>query len=112
MVVASNPGLIAQFGFTPPVPCSIHAARGRDGADRVLLAAAAPEWVARRFARLVIASGDAAFVDLARAVRALGVAVVVVARAEGLAGRLRRAGCSVVEFDAGLPDAHRVVEAA
>jgi hypothetical protein len=44
--------------------------RGPDGADKVLLAEADPTDVARRFDRLVIASGDHIFGALANEVRA------------------------------------------
>ncbi|MBA2632897.1 MAG: hypothetical protein H0U86_07870 [Chloroflexi bacterium] len=59
--VASCPPVIAEIGFTPPVPCRLFAARGEDGADLQLLAHAPPELVRRRVERLVIGSGDHIF---------------------------------------------------
>ena len=51
--------------------------RGPDGADTALLRAAPPEWIVRRFDRLIIGSGDHIFASLARTVRAFGVDVTV-----------------------------------
>ena len=39
----------------------MHAVHGRDGADTMLLAQMPPELVAKRFARLVVGSGDGIF---------------------------------------------------
>ncbi|MGZ4755217.1 MAG: hypothetical protein ACXWA9_09930 [Acidimicrobiia bacterium] len=49
VVVAANPGLVAQIAFDLPVPCSPHAARGENGADLILLAQAEPGFVADRY---------------------------------------------------------------
>ncbi len=95
IVVAANPGLIREIGFDLTLPCSLHAARGDDGADLILLAQAEPGWVAARFDRLVIGSGDAEFVDAALAVRDLGTPVVVVSRRSSLSGRLQGEGLGV-----------------
>ena len=73
---------------------------GPDGADRVLLERADPDWVADRFDRLVVGSGDHAFAPLVAEVRDRGVDAVVVARPRQLAGALRRTGARVVV----LPD--------
>jgi hypothetical protein len=64
---------------------------GRDGADRRLLDAAPPEWVAERFDRLVIGSGDHAVAPMAAAAAARGVGVTVVARPRQLSRELRLA---------------------
>jgi hypothetical protein len=69
--------------------------RGPDGADRALLDEAPPAWVADRFERLVIGSGDRAFAPLALAVRAAGREVVAVARPRQLSAALRRAATCV-----------------
>jgi hypothetical protein len=90
VILASNPGLVAEVAFRLDVPCSLHACKGIDGADTMLLALASPEFVARRYDRLVIGSGDGAFVSLARATRLAGVDVLVVARADGCARRLQK----------------------
>lgn len=73
---------------------------GPDGADRVLLERADPDWVVARFERLVVGSGDHAFAPLVAEVRDRGVDAVVVARPRQLAGVLRRTGARVVA----LPD--------
>jgi hypothetical protein len=63
---------------------------GPDGADRALLTAVADlEWVVARFDRVIVGSGDGIFVSLAEAVRALGIAVGVVAPEHGLSRHLR-----------------------
>lgn len=86
--VASCPPIIAEVAFTPPVSCSFFAARGEDGADMRLLAQAPPEWVVRRFGRLVIGSGDGIFAARAAAVRDLGVGIEIVSRRDALSPRL------------------------
>ena len=65
----------------------------------MLLALATPQLVARRYARLVIGSGDGAFARLATAARELHVPVLVVARADGCSNRLRRFDHVFVETD-------------
>ena len=89
VIVASNPHLVAKIAFDAPVPWSLHAAFGEDGADTMLLSHAPPEWVARRFGRLVVGSGDHIFAPRAAHARALGVEVLVVARADGCSHQLR-----------------------
>ena len=49
VIVASNPGLIRKLVFDLPVPCNVHAGRGRDGADIMLLSPRRRELVARRY---------------------------------------------------------------
>jgi hypothetical protein len=95
VVIAANPGLMAQIAFDLPVPCNVHAARGADGADRILLAQADPGFVADRYDRLVVGSGDGAFTDTALAVRDRGVPVVIVADGRSLSGWLQGAGLGV-----------------
>jgi hypothetical protein len=90
VIVAANPHLLAKVVFDLPVPCNAHSACGRDGADRELLARAAPEFVASRYGRLVVGSGDHIFASRAHAVRELGADVLVVARADGCSSRLYR----------------------
>jgi len=48
---------------------------GRDGADRVLISMVSPLFVADRFDRVVIGSGDGAFGGLVSDLRALGLSV-------------------------------------
>ena len=71
--IASNPGLMRHVVFAPPVPWNAHATCGPDGADVMLLSLAPPELIVRRYARLVIGSGDDIFAARANAARALGV---------------------------------------
>lgn len=90
VIIASNPGLMRHVVFEPPVPWNAHATWGPDGADVMLLSLAPPELVVRCYDRLVIGSGDHIFAARAQAARALGVEVLVVARAGSCSSRLRR----------------------
>ena len=84
VVIAAHPSLGRQIAWDPPVEWRLHTAYGTDGADLALLTHAAPEFVARRVQRLVIGSGDHAFIPRARAARDLGVGVMIVSRADAL----------------------------
>jgi uncharacterized LabA/DUF88 family protein len=55
--------------------CSVRVGRGQDGSDLQLLNDAKPEWLAARFERVVIASGDGIFAPLAQKLIDLGVIV-------------------------------------
>ena len=90
VIIASNPALMRHVVFEPPVPWNAHATCGPDGADLMLLSLSPPELVVRRYARLVVGSGDGIFASRANAARDLGVDVLVVARADGCSRRLRR----------------------
>jgi hypothetical protein len=74
--------------------------RGRDGADRALLAVLRDELdPTRRYAELVLASGDGIFADEVARLRARGLAVTVVSRPQNLSRRLRiAAGTRAVWF--------------
>ena len=85
VVLAANPGLLRAVVFDLPVPCNAHAVTGADAADLMLLDQAEPAFVAARFGRLVVGSGDHEFLTTALAVRDLGVPVVVVSRRGSLA---------------------------
>ncbi len=98
VLVAAHPEIIRQIGFEPPVSCSLHATAGDDAADRMLLAHAPAELVARRYSRLVVGSGDGIFAGRAVAARARGVGVAVVARADGCSTRFRRGAFPVLDF--------------
>jgi len=100
VVVAADHEIIQQIGFDKPVTCSLHAVRGEDAADTVLLAGAPAERVARRYDRLVFGSGDHIFLRRAKAARALGVGVLIVARPGACFAGYRRAGFPVRSFDA------------
>ncbi|MBM3675192.1 MAG: NYN domain-containing protein [Actinobacteria bacterium] len=93
--LAANPGLLREVAFDLPVPCNPHAVRGDDAADAMLLSHAVPEWVAARFDRLVVGSGDHAFAPRAVAVRDLGVPVVIVSRPGSLSSALQGRGLGV-----------------
>jgi hypothetical protein len=93
--VAGNPWLMVELGWSQidsaaPVECHRFAARGPQGADNKLLEAAPLAWVARRFDRLVVGSGDGVFADRLAAARASGLSVRIVSRPEALSGRLAR----------------------
>jgi hypothetical protein len=90
VIIASNPSIIREVSFELPAPANVHATRGEDGADVMLLSLAPPEFVARRYRRLVIGSGDGIFAARARATTELGVQVLVVAREGGCSRRLQR----------------------
>ncbi|WP_193753583.1 NYN domain-containing protein [Microbacterium testaceum] len=62
--------------------------RGRDAADRALLAEIDVAWVAARFDRVVIASGDHIFTGMALALREAGVSVMLVARSMHISASL------------------------
>jgi hypothetical protein len=98
--VAANPALALEFAWNLPVEASLHTASGPDGADLALLAHAAPEFVERRAGRMVIGSGDHAFIPRALAARARGVGVLVVARAESVARGWFAHGFPVIPLDA------------
>jgi hypothetical protein len=69
---------------------AVRPARGVDGADRVLVGWARPSEVVGRYDRVVVASGDHAFVDLVIELDAFGLEVGVVSRPEALSRRLER----------------------
>src|SRR5215213_11074025 len=107
VILATNPWLMARVVFDLPVECSRHAVHGRDGADTMLLSLAPPEYVVKRYGRLVVGSGDAIFARRAEAVRDGGLAVDVVARPDGCSTRLHRFPCTYL-----TPHARDVVLAA
>ena len=96
VVVAVNPGMAQHFAFTDHTPCQLLVRRGRDGADLALLGWGSPAFVAARFERLVVASGDGIFAGIVGAVRARGVRVEVLYGNGSVSGRLRRHGVPLV----------------
>jgi hypothetical protein len=106
--VAGNPWLMVELGWSQldssgrllsgRVDCHRFAARGPQGADNKLLEAAPLAWVARRFDRLVVGSGDGVFADRLAAVRASGLSVQVVSRRESLSHRVERLGVPIEWF--------------
>jgi hypothetical protein len=89
VVLGSGPLLAVAAGRAWPGGRLV-VGRGVDGADRALLRAADPTFLAARFDRIVVASGDHAFAGLVGELRARGVAVVVVSRPGALSADLRR----------------------
>jgi len=75
-----------RFGYDP------------DGADRALLRVIDPRVAAGRFDRVVIGSGDGAFVALAEGLTGAGRRVDVVSRQGALSRRLARAATVVVRL--------------
>ena len=89
-VIGAGPTLAVAAGLAWP-GCQLRIGRGIDGADRALLDAVEPAFAASHYDRVVIGSGDHAFVPLVAALRARGVPVVVVVRdRRSLALDLRR----------------------
>lgn len=98
--VAGNPWLMVELGWSQidaagrllsdRVDCHRFAARGPQGADNKLLEAAPLAWVARRFGRLAVGSGDGVFAKPLAAARAAGLSVRVVSRPESLSRRVAR----------------------
>lgn len=80
-------------------------AHGIDGADRALLAEAAPAFVSTHDDRVVVASGDHGFAPLVVELDAAGVWVCVVNRREALARRLREVAPVVWYLGGGLAPA-------
>ena len=95
--LAMNPGLAKRIGWASVVPCRLHCACGTDGADLALLAHAAPEFVARRFERLVVGSGDHIFVPAPGPPRSRGRGQVV-SRPASLSHEWHRAGFTICEL--------------
>lgn len=95
VVVAASGLVMSEAVWFLPTGIRAHLANGADGADRVLLAAGDAVWIAARFDRLVIGSGDHAFVELADEVRSLGARVDVVVGRGRCSARYRTAGHTV-----------------
>jgi len=86
LVVGVNP-MLAHVAREVLPTARLVVGKGPDGADHALLGAAvSAEFVAARFARLIIGSGDGAFIQLAQEVRSLGVEVTAI----GMAGHVHR----------------------
>lgn len=91
LLVACNPALLFHSADCFP-GARLLGAHGPDGADRALLGALADvDWIAARFDRVVIGSGDHCFAPVLTALRARGIMAGVVAREGSISGSLRRA---------------------
>ena len=78
-VIAAGPTLAIAAGLAWP-GAQLRFGHGIDGADHALLDAVEPAFAAEHYDRVVIASGDHAFVPLVAALRSRGAAVVLVVR--------------------------------
>lgn len=87
-VIACNAALVVPVHEVWP-GAHMLVGRGPDGADRALLGVCNPADIARRYARVVLGSGDHIFAPFAASLRAHGVPVDVISRPEALSGRLR-----------------------
>ena len=88
MRIGCNPALVpAVFRVTGQRPYARH---GENGADLALLDSVdSPEWIAQRYYRVVIGSGDGIFADFAESLTRLGVPVNVVGRAGTISRRFQ-----------------------
>jgi hypothetical protein len=77
VIIGSGPALAVAAGLAWP-GARLLLGHGIDGADRALLDAVDVDFVAAHYDRVVIASGDHCFAQLARSLRAAGLDVTVV----------------------------------
>lgn len=91
VVIGVNPANTISSSHAFP-GCRFVTGHGPDGADLALLGAASDiKWVARRFDRVVIGSGDHCFVPLATDLGNLGIVVMVVSWETSLSRELEKA---------------------
>lgn len=99
VVVGCHPAERLAVGLGWGGPLRIVGRRGPDGADLALMDVLDHERVDRRFADLVIASGDGAFAEPVRRFARRGLRVTVVAPVRSVGRRLRSvAGLALVPF--------------
>lgn len=96
-VATSAPATIVDAGRAWPEARALFRP-GHDGADHCLLAVIREENLGKRFAHVVIASGDGIFSAGVGQLRAQGVLVTVVANRGSTAGELRASADRFVEF--------------
>jgi hypothetical protein len=82
--------------------CSVRVGRGADGSDLRLLNDADPVWLSQRFNRVVIASADGIFAELAQQLQQLGVKVVIASTTAKVSHKLL-AVAPVVVLEASIP---------
>ena len=82
--------------------CSVRVGRGADGSDLRLLNDADPIWLSQRFDRVVIASADGIFAELAQQLQQLGVEVIIASTTAKVSYKLR-AIAPVVVLQASTP---------
>lgn len=105
LVVAGHPHLVLVARTATGLSFqALRAPRGPDGADRALLSALTPAFLADRYHRVVIASGDHAFAGLAAELGGRGIPVWVVGRSGSVAAELRLAAARVVALGSPTPD--------
>lgn len=100
VVVALNHRLYRKACLSLDRGWEIKLASGPDAADHVLIAEAPAAWVAERFDRLVVGSGDGIFDGLVRDVRRRGLPVWVVSQGRCLSRPLASAASRVVRLSA------------
>jgi len=77
VVVATGPELASTAMFVLPMSrLSFKIGRGLSGADYALLAEIDLEWIGRRCATLILATGDGVFSDVARQAATRGIEVI------------------------------------
>jgi hypothetical protein len=89
VVVGAEAALAKTAFFRLPVSARMLVGRGPDGADKALVEHLSPEHIERRYERLVIASGDGRFADLAEQVQSKRSMVEVYARPRTISQRLK-----------------------
>ena len=98
VVAALNHRMYERTCFSLDRGWVIKLASGPDACDQVLVASAPVDWVADRFDRLVVGSGDHYFLDLVHAVRRQATPVWVVSQRRCLSRRLAAAASRVVHL--------------
>jgi hypothetical protein len=95
VIVAVNPSLAVDASRVWP-GARLLVGFGPHGADLQLLAVVAnPEWIAARFDRVVVGSGDGIFAPAVVELRRLGIAVGVISQYDRLSRHLRRSATFV-----------------
>jgi len=103
IVVAVNPRLAVTAGGLFP-GARVRSARGPDGADLELLDHVAnTAWIAARYARIFVGSGDHIFESVARRFRRLGITVQVISRRRSLSRALARSSAHVAPLPIPAP---------
>lgn len=77
IVAGTGPRAALGAWFSLPDRCRRVLGRGLDGGERAILSSCDAVWLAQRFDRVVIGSGDGNFAPLARELHLLGVKVEV-----------------------------------
>lgn len=77
LIAGTGPRAALTAWYSLPARCRRVIGRGLDGGERAILGSCDAGWLARRFDRVVIGSGDGKFATLARELHLLGVVVEV-----------------------------------